>query len=65
MEKTTKDSLRIPVAATTIYSSLVFCRIKVKDGLDDPGFKSKYGQEIFLFSKLSRPALDPFKPPTQ
>jgi hypothetical protein len=24
---------------------------------DEPGFKSSYGQEIFLFSKLSRPAM--------
>jgi hypothetical protein len=28
-------------------------------GLDDPGFESRYGKEIFLFSKKSRTALGP------
>jgi hypothetical protein len=28
-------------------------------GLDDPGFESQQGQEIFHFSKTSRSALDP------
>jgi hypothetical protein len=32
-------------------------------GLDGPGFKSRRGQDIFLFSKPSRPALGPTQPP--
>jgi hypothetical protein len=30
-----------------------------------PGFNSRQGQEIFLFSTASRPALGPIQPPTQ
>jgi len=33
--------------------------------LEGLGFKSRYGHEIFLFSKLSRPALEPTQPPIQ
>jgi hypothetical protein len=28
-------------------------------GLDDPGFISRQGQEIFLFYKMCRPAMGP------
>jgi hypothetical protein len=31
-------------------------------GLDNPGYESWQGQEIFLFSKLSRLALGPTQP---
>jgi hypothetical protein len=31
-------------------------------GLDDPGFESKQGEEIFLFSKKCRPALEHTQP---
>jgi hypothetical protein len=30
--------------------------------LDDPGLKSQRGQDIFLLSKTSKPALDPTQP---
>jgi hypothetical protein len=33
--------------------------------MDDAGFDSSQGQEIFLFSKMSRPALWPNQPPVQ
>jgi hypothetical protein len=45
--------------------SVVFCCINWSDGLDDLGFKSQYGQEIFLLSKSSRQALEKTQPPTQ
>jgi len=34
-------------------------------GLDDMGFKSQQGLEIFLFTTMSRPALGPTQPPMQ
>jgi len=33
--------------------------------LDDPVFETRWGQEIFLVSKTSRPALGPTQPPLQ
>jgi hypothetical protein len=33
--------------------------------LRDPGFQSRRGQEGFLFSKASRPAMEPTQPPVQ
>jgi hypothetical protein len=34
-------------------------------GLDDQGFESWQGLEIFLFTTLSRPVLGPTQPPNQ
>jgi hypothetical protein len=34
-------------------------------GLDGPGFESRQGNETFLFSKPSRPDLEPIQPPIQ
>jgi hypothetical protein len=34
-------------------------------GLDDPGFESRKGLEIFLFTTASRLALGPTQPPIQ
>jgi len=34
-------------------------------GLDDRGFDSRWGLEIFLFHTVPRPALEPTQPPIQ
>ena len=43
----------------TLYSQ------RMHYGLDGPGFYSRYGLQIFLFSKTPRPALGPSQPPIQ
>jgi hypothetical protein len=35
------------------------------NGMDDPGFESRQGNEIFVFSKSYRQALGLIHPPTQ
>ena len=40
------------------------CTKMVHYGLDGPGFNCWQGQEMILFSKMSRPALEPIQPPT-
>jgi hypothetical protein len=39
--------------------------LAMNNGLDEPGFESPQGNEIFLFSKSSRQALGLIQPPTQ
>jgi hypothetical protein len=34
-------------------------------GIDDPGFESRHGLGIFLFTTASRSALEPTQPPIQ
>ena len=42
-----------------------FQRSRLGHGLNDPAFKSRQGQKMFLFSKLSRPALQRTQQPIQ
>ena len=41
----------------------IFCIIIIVNGLNGPGFKCQQGQESFLISKVSRPALLSIPPP--